>query len=155
MQWLHAILNYMKKWCLTHQWCVCLFAVWVLPCHERHYELVCNKTCKILILNSNLPACSMSLVVMPLCATARVECALNMEVSIPANSSTILSHLAIVADDTGLWGLKNEQLRFVRSFPKSFRHSQVSVQGSNWAEKLIFLVLREENVMANWLPLFA
>ena len=35
----------------------------------------------------------------------RTECALNISVSTPALLSIVLSHLAIVDGDMGLWGL--------------------------------------------------
>ena len=35
----------------------------------------------------------------------RTECALNISVSTPALLSIVLSHLAIVDGDIGLWGL--------------------------------------------------
>ena len=58
-------------------------------------------------------AFKMSSVVTPCIAAAEVlalltECALNILVSIPANSITCFNHLAIVDDVTGLCGLMKE-----------------------------------------------
>ena len=55
-------------------------------------------------------ALRMSLVVTPLLAVAvvaavLVECALNIDVSIPALVRAVLSHLAMVDETTGLCGL--------------------------------------------------
>ena len=44
-----------------------------------------------------------------------MECAPNMEESIPDCSSVVRNHLAIVLDETALWGLINEMNNFVSS----------------------------------------
>ena len=60
-----------------------------------------------------------SVVIPPLTAAEadapRVECAPNMEESIPDCSSVVRNHLAIVLDVTALWGLMNETNNFVSS----------------------------------------